>query len=446
MTLLVLCAFFCVFWLAVLLLALLHHALGSRVPPFGRVWLVLAGGMVLIGWYMELPLLLLLGYFLLAIWGVNLFLAGRGLQHVHGWRRVQGPVFAGTAFQVEMRVEYGGYGKLIGVRLEDWGPQHMLQAPVDGDRTGEEQMVAIRRRDKAQQDVREWFALQLRSGVPVDVRGRVILPRRCIYYWAPAMACRAFPFGLTQSRVSVYEGEYVVVYPRLGQLHLGRLRHRLRGFSQASQATRPSLRARPQADTDYYGLRPFRTGDSPRAIHWRTSARRGELMVREFEDTVNNNLVVVLEPWQPHFLRTVPGVGVQEDGQATAEAQQSVEEAISLTATICWEWCKQPGGRLVLAVAGFGPVVVDGRTGRESAFRILECLTVTQASGLINAAKLVERLKGLRLAPAPVLLVTTRPTELTRSLQAALQRPVLTLDVNDLNDNDFYERPGAHEG
>ena len=35
--------------------------------------------------------------------------------------------------------------------------------------------------------------------------------------------------------------------------------------------------------TDLYGVREFRSGDALRRIHWRTSARRGQLVVREFE-------------------------------------------------------------------------------------------------------------------------------------------------------------------
>ncbi|MGD1849993.1 MAG: DUF58 domain-containing protein [Cyanophyceae cyanobacterium] len=40
-------------------------------------------------------------------------------------------------------------------------------------------------------------------------------------------------------------------------------------------------------------LRPYRTGDSLRLIHWRTSARYGELQVRELETTTSGQTVII---------------------------------------------------------------------------------------------------------------------------------------------------------
>ena len=50
------------------------------------------------------------------------------------------------------------------------------------------------------------------------------------------------------------------------------------------------------ARADFHGLRQYRTGDSLRWIHWRTSARRGQLMVKEYEDVPGEDLVLVFDP------------------------------------------------------------------------------------------------------------------------------------------------------
>ena len=90
----------------------------------------------------------------------------------------------------------------------------------------------------------------------------------------------------------------------------------------------PSGAARPATGTILYvgssnpynvhGLRQFRAGDSPRWIHWRTTARRGELMIREFEDMPNDHLVLIVDPGE----RDHP----------------VLERLLSLAATICWDW------------------------------------------------------------------------------------------------------------
>jgi Protein of unknown function DUF58 len=46
---------------------------------------------------------------------------------------------------------------------------------------------------------------------------------------------------------------------------------------------------------DYFGLREFRAGDPLRHVHWRTTARRGELVVREFEREVGAPLTILID-------------------------------------------------------------------------------------------------------------------------------------------------------
>lgn len=49
------------------------------------------------------------------------------------------------------------------------------------------------------------------------------------------------------------------------------------------------------AGVDYYGVREFRPGDPLRHVHWKTTARRGELVVREFEREAGTPLVVLVD-------------------------------------------------------------------------------------------------------------------------------------------------------
>lgn len=49
------------------------------------------------------------------------------------------------------------------------------------------------------------------------------------------------------------------------------------------------------AGVDYYGVRELRPGDPIRHIHWRTTARRGELVVKEFETEVGVPLVILID-------------------------------------------------------------------------------------------------------------------------------------------------------
>ena len=100
---------------------------------------------------------------------------------------------------------------------------------------------------------------------------------------------------------------------------------------QATENRRGQRHDRSAQQVEYHGLRDYRSGDSPRWIHWRTSARRGELMVKEFEQQNEQDLAILIDPWLP---RT----------KAAAEQREALEEAISFAATLCLlETCRRPG-------------------------------------------------------------------------------------------------------
>jgi len=47
---------------------------------------------------------------------------------------------------------------------------------------------------------------------------------------------------------------------------------------------------------DYLGTREYRAGDSLRMVHWRSSARRGELVVKEYEEEVSSPVNIIISP------------------------------------------------------------------------------------------------------------------------------------------------------
>jgi uncharacterized protein (DUF58 family) len=81
----------------------------------------------------------------------------------------------------------------------------------------------------------------------------------------------------------------VIVRPRLVELD---------GlFSDSGRAGGAGRRLllRRTAGFDFHSVRDYEPGESLRRVHWPTSARRGQLMVKELEDTSNDGVVVVLD-------------------------------------------------------------------------------------------------------------------------------------------------------
>ncbi len=368
----------------------------------GRYWLLIAALLVGVGLFKGINLLTLLGYAMLAAAGLNLVVAGRRLKRLRARRRVDEPVFAGAPCVVEVQVENTGRRPLVGVRVQDRGEGHALS----------------------------WFVPRLEGHGRCSLRRPVALPRRGPYAWGPVTAVSGYPFGLAERRRVLAPGEEMLVLPRPGWLHRGRFRQYLRSFDPRAERVRQRPVRHRAAQAELHGLRDYHPGDSPRSIHWRTSARRGELMVREFEDLPGDHLVLVFDPTPPA-------------GSAEGETPcPRFEAAVSLAATVCREWCRRRGDRLLAALAGPEPVVLDGLTGPAHARRVLELLAVQQPAP-VNAAALLARLGPAVLPLAAVVVVAAGPSRLADALRRGLNRPVTALDASEAQTFDFYEPPTA---
>jgi uncharacterized protein (DUF58 family) len=97
------------------------------------------------------------------------------------------------------------------------------------------------------------------------------------------------PFGLVRRVLPLGREDALSVYPRL--VDLGGL------FSEGGVpggAGRRLLLSR-VSGYDVHGVRDHQPGESLRAVHWKSSARRRRLMVKEFEDTPRDEAAVVLD-------------------------------------------------------------------------------------------------------------------------------------------------------
>lgn len=391
----------------------------SSFSGVGQWFLGMALGMVVVGLFRRINLLLLLGdaCLVIAVW--NLLAAGSDLRRVRGRLRLGEWLFARTPFTVDVQVSNGDRRALWGLRVETEGPKRADARNEPGDSRGATAPQAA-----------TWL-VSLPSQGKRSCPCQAVVPRRGRYTWGPVHAVSGYPFGLVERRAVLVPEETLTVLPCLGWLHRGRFLRHLRGLSvKPQQSRRHQPRPYPAAQADFHGLRSYQSGDSPRLIHWPTSARRGELMVREFEDEPSDNLLLVFDPALP-----------AESDYCGVPLREQFEEMVSLTATICWEWCRRRGDRLILATGGEQPVVLDGLTGPVHARRVLECLAGVECRpGPANAAAIAS-LPLHRLPPVIVVIIALGRSALTDPLGRALRRRVNVVDATRTDRFDFYTPP-----
>lgn len=131
---------------------------------------------------------------------------------------------------------------------------------------------------------REGRHLWARYVLPSVPRGR--------YRIEGAAALVEDPFGLERREPALGENAALVVYPRLVELE--------RLFSEEGMHARDGRRLLLQRPSGYdlHSVRDYVEGDSLRKVHWRTTARRGHLMVKELEDSPREDVAVVLDAWR----------------------------------------------------------------------------------------------------------------------------------------------------
>lgn len=217
-------------------------------------------------------------------------------------------------------------------------------------------------------------------------RGRYSLGQWQVSTMAPFALSRAWRYSRLELRMipdrmvdQRPEDHQVDVYPRL--LPLARQWHR----HLPSQLGSVSNAARRQgiAQDEFFGLREYQRGDSPRHIHWRTTARIGYPAVRQFEQQRRLDLTLLLDSFDADSKRGAALEDVSDDSP--------VETAISLAASLVVGLSSGGHGQTALAVADDNTYCVAGGQSHEGVRRMLTLLARTEP---VSSPRLIEALNA----------------------------------------------------
>jgi uncharacterized protein (DUF58 family) len=109
------------------------------------------------------------------------------------------------------------------------------------------------------------------------------------YAYAGARAVLEDPFGLERTEVTLGGGGSLLVYPRLVELD------RLFSETGAQVLDGRRLLLRRPSGFELHSVREYEHGESLRKVHWRSTARRGQLMVKDLEDAPRDEVAVLLD-------------------------------------------------------------------------------------------------------------------------------------------------------
>jgi uncharacterized protein (DUF58 family) len=255
----------------------------------------------------------------------------------------------------------------------------------------------------------EWEVELSRRG-----RGRYVGPywlgsvARGRHRFAPVRLALSDPFGLAEAALTVEEQQALVIYPRLVELE----RLFFDGGAGPNDGRRLLLR-RP-AGFELHSVRDHQQGESLRRVHWPSTARRGQLMVKELEDSPRDEVVVLLDGDAAGVTGTPP--------------DSSFDAAVRATGSIIRAQIRR-GRRCVLVLNTAGretqAVTADGPEWQ----RALELLAAGEPDAHTPAAALLDSGVGPAARSLELVVVTSRiePALVNRLLERALSRRAVAL-------------------
>jgi uncharacterized protein (DUF58 family) len=248
-------------------------------------------------------------------------------------------------------------------------------------------------------------ALSLRGRQERSWLVRTPLVRRGHFRIEPLQIRTGDPFGFFEASASVGQGITLVVYPRIDALPMWRLPPA--NIEGAHAQPERTLQTTPLATT----VRPYAPGDSMNRIHWRTTARTGEIQVKEFD------LEQTADAWIFMDLDAANEGGTGDDS--------TTEVAVRAAASIA-DKALEENRAVGLTVNAHRLTVVPADRGARQRLKILQLLAAVEADGRTPLSEaLVTGVNRLRRGMTAIVV--------TSSQDASFVRPLATLRTRGIS-------------
>jgi len=233
---------------------------------------------------------------------------------------------------------------------------------------------------------------------------RTPLVRRGHFRIEPLQIRTGDPFGFFEASASVGQGITLVVYPRVDALPLWRLPPA--NIEGAHAQPERTLQTTPLATT----VRPYAPGDSMNRIHWRTTAKTGEIQVKEFdlEQTADAWIFLDLE-------------AANEAGHGDSS---TTEVAVRAAASIM-DKALGENRAVGLTVNAHRMTLLPADRGARQRLKILQLLAAVEADGRTPLAEaLVTGVNRLRRGMTAIIVTSTQDTAFIRPLSTLRSRGI----------------------
>ena len=259
---------------------------------------------------------------------------------------------------------------------------------------------SIRRSDVPEKKATKVEAVvaQINPGATAYAPVRTLFNQRGQYQLGPARVSSKFPLGLTRAWYEDLQHTELIVAPRLGHL----TESWTRKLQSATAGLQASSRQRGFSQDEFYALRPFRSGDSQKLIHWRTSAKHNQPIVKQFDQQTDQDYAIVLDLWRPN--------------SDAPEVVELVELATCFTSTVVSSVQKSVKGNIAIGIFGEQQHVFFERVSPDFTSAVMRKLALVQPARNNQLAAGLESIQNSIGRSIPIIVISTRSRD-----QAAIE-------------------------
>jgi len=378
-----------------------------KLTPEGWVFLVVLGFITVGAVLRNVNLLIIMAGMMYAPLLLNWRVGIRWLKSFKASRRLPKRIHAGELANVQWSCDNRNFGMtawnvVIRDRITRLSEEDQTMLPYDANGAKESEgwlarwfgeifsRFGKRRLNEDQSEIKIRF-VRIKSGSTEVQTYRTYFSQRGKYLIGPGHLSTTFPFGLIVSRIHFPTTEALFVGPEVGQLH-PTWERRVQSIASGSDTIK---RQRALEEEEFYALRPWRSGDSKKNIHWRTSAKFGQPIVKQHDQQNNRDFALMLDLHSP-----------DADSKAAIER---CELALSFTATAILQIGNAVQGQVAVGVCGQESEFCHSRTQHGIISEVMKRLAVAKTSNEPQLTEMLLQLSTSVSSGTPIYIVSSRP-------------------------------------
>jgi len=235
------------------------------------------------------------------------------------------------------------------------------------------------------------YLLHAAASTTASVPAELFPKRRGIHNLERYQISTSFPFGFVKRATNRRDKDTVLVLPPIGEVS-----QRLLALCRSAENTGATMRPRAGGADEFYGVREFRSGENPRLIYWKRSARTGVLVSREMTQVAPPRLLLAVDNFA---------------ADRSPEEHARIERAIAMAGSLASMALDQEMSVGLIAWSGHWVSLNPdrGKRHRDDLLSVLARLPLNTGHGI---AELLDRMGGVLKSGTTPVLFTPKDVQL----------------------------------